>query len=357
MSGRAGAFGSGGNRTRQQWFWPNLGPWGGRQSDTYYSTNPQGQSVYRHTGSKVQGHILDAATTNLPTNGGLRFPGSARGLAADGLLGDLAFKNSGDPKQQFPFYFKSVDIINWNFGSIPILGGDIDFRISEFCAMQATLSDLKETYKPTVGSKHYFGRAEQVKTYKYTERKISMKFTAYADSFPSLQHLKERVNFLAKSMYPTYEGGAIGGLLDWLVNTFSASQAMRRSRDRYKEPPIMMVTVGDLFYDLPCICTNLSYDWLTTGRWELEEGLRAPQAVEISMDLVVLHKIMPNRTLGAQFYPHWGADFLYAHQGEDGSQSRAEAMQGIQLLTETLETGSVMQKLNRLVEQTGLFGS
>ena len=344
-----------GKRKKQTYFWPNLGPMGGPQSTASKEINPDtAQSYYHNSAPKHNYNPHDAATFNLPDK--LGFPNSARGLSMDGSLGDLLFKNAGDPKSEFPFYFKSVDILSWNFGNIPFIG-DIDFRISEFCTFQATIKSLKEDYKPQIRKKHYFGRSEAIQTYQYTTRTIGTEFVIYAESFAGLQHLKERVNFLAKSVYPTYEGGAIGGIIDWAINAFSADEKLKRSKDRYKEPPIMLVTIGDLFVDLPVVATSVSFDWNTTGRWEREPGVRTPQACSVRMDMTVLHKILPSRSLGTDMYPEWGSDFLYGLQGPDGSVSKARSLQGIKLLTEDLESKNMVKNLQKLAQVKGLFGS
>jgi len=193
--------------------------------------------------------------------------------------------------------------------------GSLDFSINEAAMFQASIASLTESLQPAIETKHYFGRSEPIRVYKYTERSISIEFLVYAPSFASLQHVKERINFLVKSCYPTYEGSAIGGAVGAAVDFFSGDPLAGKDR-KYKEPPIMMITVGDLFVDLPGIIQSLEVDWLgSSGRWELERGARMPQVARVTMDYLVLHKTMPERTLGADFYPGLQVDELYATQG------------------------------------------
>ena len=112
----------------------------------------------------------DAATNNLGQNTLVRLPGSAKALTIDGSVGDI-FPIVSDPDQVFPFYFKSIEIIDFNLGTIPFVG-DLNFTINEAAMFQATISMLRESIQPQVGTKHYFGRSEPIRTYQYTERKI-----------------------------------------------------------------------------------------------------------------------------------------------------------------------------------------
>ena len=326
-------------RNEESTYDPLWGPLAG-QTESGHDKVPYGQGAN------------DAATNNLGQNTLVRLPGSAKALTIDGSAADI-FPIVSDPDQVFPFYFKSIEIIDFNLGTIPFVG-DLNFTINEAAMFQATISMLRESIQPQVGTKHYFGRSEPIRTYQYTERKIDLEFTVYAPSFAGLQHVKERINFLVKSCYPTFEGGAVGGAAGLLADWVSKKPKLDKGKTKYKEPPIMMLTVGDLFVDLPGMIETLDIDWVgETNRWEMERGLRMPQLAKITMTYVVLHKDMPERTLGADFYPKLYVDELYAVQGEGGSMARGQKAQTARLLFTDLDKGEVITKLGQLAVELG----
>jgi hypothetical protein len=105
------------------------------------------------------GSAQDAATDNRGQNNLVRLPGSAKALTVDGTGGDF-FPSISDPNQVFPFYFKSIEIVDFNFGYIPFIG-ELNFTINEAAMFQATIASLRETISPQLGSKHYFGRSSR----------------------------------------------------------------------------------------------------------------------------------------------------------------------------------------------------
>jgi|TARA_R110000824_G_scaffold347502_1_gene534260 hypothetical protein len=330
-----------GQRYKKLLYDPLFGPQGGLATSSDDHVLPR------------EGHTLDAATDNTGQNSLVRVPGSAKALTIDGSLGDALFPQASDPNQIFPFYFKSVEILDYNLGTLPIVG-DLNFSINEAAMFQATIGSLRESVTPQIGTKHYFGRSEPTRTYQYTERRLDLEFLVYAPSFGGLQHVKERINFLVKSCYPTYEAGAVGGLAgivaDWAKSLVSGGRAnLSKDQMLYKEPPIMMLTIGDLFVDVPGIIETLDIDWVgETNRWELEKGIRMPQMAKITMTYFILHKSMPDRTLGADFYPELKVDELNAVYGEGGSMARGQKAQTIRSMYADIDDGITLGKMGKM---------
>ena len=296
------------------------------------------------------GSAQDAATDNRGQNNLIRLPGSAKAITIDGNGGDF-FPSVSDPNQVFPFYFKSIEIVDFNFGYVPFIG-ELNFTINEAAMFQATISQLRETVTPQLGTKHYFGRSEPIRTYQYTERRLELEFMVYAPSFAGLQHVKERINFLVKSCYPTYDAGSgnygmAGTLFDFL--TGNTKNSLGKSQDKYKEPPIMMLTLGDLFVDVPGVIESLDVEWVAeANRWELEKGARMPQMAKIMMTYFVIHREMPERTLGADFYPKLQVDELHATQGQSGTLAKGQFAQGTRMLFQNIDKGDIIGKLGQL---------
>lgn len=160
----------------------------------------------------------------------------------------------------FPFYFESMNSFQ-------------DGNLEKFVTFQATFNGLKETYSPQWDSKIYFGRPTAIYTYQSTSRTIGFSFIIWAPNRTALGLVKQRVNWLARHCYPSYDN-------------FGTTQII-------KEAPVIKFTIGDIFRDQPGIITNLSYDWM--DRWELTKDMIMPQSVEVSIQITILHdKFMRN---------------------------------------------------------------
>ena len=162
--------------------------------------------------------------------------------------------------QYFPFTFSTVNKKN---------------NRMQVCALQATMQSLSESYTPTWQSKHFFGRSEQVHTYTFTDRTIDLSFVIFADSMRQLQNVYERVLWLAQQCYPDYS-----------------------SEDRIGSGPIIAMRVGDLFQYKSGFIRSLAYDWSFLGpggKWELTQGMRMPQACNVTMSYQIIHEKVPDR--------------------------------------------------------------
>ena len=198
--------------------------------------------------------------------------------------------------QQFPFMFETINKngdsrtvtdLNPNYneytaerGELPTLErGGREYK--QYCYLQATLTNISETFSPTWSAKHFFGRSEQIHSYTMTDRAIELSFVIFATEIRRLQNLYERINWLAQQTYASYD-----------------------SSGRQKAGPIIRMTIGDMFAGLNGFIRSLSYDWNYLGqggKWELSEGLRIPMACSVNMSFQVLHTRMPDRNYA--FYP------------------------------------------------------
>ena len=184
--------------------------------------------------------------------------------------------------QQFPFMFETI---NKKGSSRPVrfpslenpaetvdLGGN---EYKQYCYLQATLTNISETFSPTWSAKHFFGRSEQIHSYTMTDRAIELSFVVFATEIRRLQNVYERINWLAQQTYASYD-----------------------SSGRQKAGPIIRMTIGDMFGGLHGFIRSLSYDWNylgAGGKWEISEGLRIPMACSVTMSFQVLHTKMPDR--------------------------------------------------------------
>ncbi len=155
-----------------------------------------------------------------------------------------------------------------------------DNEIKQYCFLQATLASLNESFSPNWEGIHFFGRTEDVKTYLNTGRSLDFSFVVFANSMRELQNVRERVTWLAQQCYPSYDRSAAGNLV------------------RMKSGPLLKITIGDLFTQLPGYITSLTLAWDkggAGGKWEMTKGLRMPQICEVSVNYQVIHPSNPDR--------------------------------------------------------------
>jgi hypothetical protein len=179
--------------------------------------------------------------------------------ASDNLIPDV--KGHG---MVFPFYFESLNSFNQP-------------QIEKFITFQATFNGLKESYTPQWDAKTYFGRSSPVYTYQATNRTVGFSFIIWAPNRVALGLVKQRINWLARQCYPSYD-------------KFGNSNLRI-----IKEAPVIKFTIGDVFRNVPGIITALTYDWM--DRWELTNQLIMPQSVKVDIQITIIHdKFMQNDT-------------------------------------------------------------
>jgi len=163
-----------------------------------------------------------------------------------------------------------------------IVAGAGGKEYKQFAFFQATLNSINESYNPTWSSKHFFGRTEQIHSYTMTDRTLEVSFSITVDEIRKLQHLYERVLWLAQQTYASYD-----------------------ENGRMKAGPIIKMTIGDMFSNMTGFIRSLSYDWNYLGgnspKWEITQGLRIPMACNVSLSFTVMHDVLPDRN--HNFYP------------------------------------------------------
>ena len=171
----------------------------------------------------------------------------------------------------------------------------------QVCFFQATIASLNESFSPNWSTKSFVGRTEKVYTYTETDRSIDIQFSIYATSLRDLANVYERLNWLAQQTYGEY----------------IAEQDAGGNIERLRNGPLIRISIGDLFKGVPGFIQSLSFDYNAGGmggRWELTDGLRMPQIVNVQMNLMVLHDSMPNRN--GDFYA--GLNNAIVNKGKRG---------------------------------------
>jgi len=113
-----------------------------------------------------------------------------------------------------------------------------DVRTNEIISFHAFLSTLNDAYTATYDSVDAFGRVEQIKTYKGTQRKINLSFHIAALDAEDFDYMWSKINKLVTMVYPQFtEGKSISS--DGYKITAPFSQLIGA-------PPMTRLRIGDL---------------------------------------------------------------------------------------------------------------
>lgn len=113
-----------------------------------------------------------------------------------------------------------------------------------FIHFRAFLDSVSDNYTADWQSHKYVGRGENFYTYGGFDRKISLSWTVYAQSKEELIPMYQKLNYLASSLAPRYNGGFMQGTLAEL-------------------------TVGGYVHDQPGIITGLTYELSEQSTWDI----------------------------------------------------------------------------------------
>lgn len=167
--------------------------------------------------------------------------------------------------QQFPFFFEEI--------------GDSN---PGWCIFPATIKSLAENYSPSFGEGGtYFGRTEKPIIYTGTSRTISFNLSLYVEHPKHLQVYKDRVLWLTQRTYAKYHED---------VSKTTGTMTI------YKNPPLLRLTMGDLYYRVGGFLSSLAVNWSQeTNMWEKSiQGSRIPLQCDINVSFTVLHDVVPD---------------------------------------------------------------
>ena len=113
-----------------------------------------------------------------------------------------------------------------------------------FIHFRAFLDNISDNYSADWQSHKYVGRGENFYTYSGFDRKISLSWTVYAQSKQELIPMYKKLNFLASTLAPNYNGGFMRGTL-------------------------IQLTIGGYVYEQPGFITGLNYEITEATPWEI----------------------------------------------------------------------------------------
>lgn len=167
--------------------------------------------------------------------------------------------------QQFPFLFEEI--------------GDLN---PSWCILPAAIKTLSENFTPSFSEgSNYVGRTEKPAFYSGTSRSITISLSLYVEHPKYLKIYKDRIAWLTKRTYAKYH------------QDVSKSTGIMTI---YKNPPLLRLTLGDLYYRLGGYLTQLSINWGgDSNLWEKSfKDNRIPLMANIDLTYNVLHDDVPD---------------------------------------------------------------
>ena len=153
-----------------------------------------------------------------------------------------------------------------------------------FIHFRAFLDSVSDNYSADWQSHKYVGRGENFYTYGGFDRKMSLSWTVYAQSKEELIPMYQKLNYLASSLAPRYNGGFMQGTLAEL-------------------------TVGGYVHDQPGIITGLTYELSEQSTWDIgiddaggsdDRVKELPHMIKVSgFSFTPIHTFIPERQQNA----------------------------------------------------------
>jgi hypothetical protein len=171
------------------------------------------------------------------------------------------------------------DLISFRIGAI----NNSNPTIVSYMHFRAFLDSFTDSYTGDWSGYNYLGRGEKFYTYNGFDRKISLGFTAAAQSKEELIPMYKKLNFLASNLAPDYSG-----------------------EYGYMKGCFITLTIGGYLYEQPGFITNLSYDMITEMPWEIgindTNGAQDPLVKQLShmvkinsFDFTPIHNFIPQK--------------------------------------------------------------
>ncbi len=152
---------------------------------------------------------------------------------------------------------------------------------SQVLQFRAFLGNISDSYTAEWSNQRYVGRAEKFYTYQGFDRTLSLSWVVAAQSYGEMRGMYNKLQQLASYTAPDY--GSYG----------------------YMKAPIVRLTIGKLYYRLPGIITNISFEINNETPWEVGyfdnngnrvygDDLNHPHVIQVSsFNFIPIHEITP----------------------------------------------------------------
>ena len=193
--------------------------------------------------------------------------------------------------------FGTLDIIPFEIEVIsPDSRSDKRYSTNNFIYFRAHLDSFSDDYAGNWNETKYVGRAEPMYTYDGFNRSVSFAFKIAAFSRSELLPLYQKLNFLASSTAPTYNGSGA-----FMRGTFSK------------------LTIGDYLYHTPGFFNKIGISWEVGYPWEINlendnELPKVPHILNVDCGFTPVHNFIPALNqpfiMKDSFYTHTNSTFV-----------------------------------------------
>tara|TARA_R110000824_G_scaffold139980_4_gene305452 strand:+ start:1364 stop:4393 length:3030 start_codon:yes stop_codon:yes gene_type:complete len=165
-------------------------------------------------------------------------------------------------------------------GGSPVMEDMVPFYIAEqgggsALYFRAGINSISDSFSPGWKTESEIGRADPKIILEGFGRSISLDITVVAGSADELQPMWDKLNTLAGWTAPTYaRNGYSGQFVD--------------------------LTLGDIYKQVPCYISSLSFDFDSETPWEITPGRRLPKYCQISMEFTYIGDDLPQN--GTSFF-------------------------------------------------------
>ena len=140
----------------------------------------------------------------------------------------------------------------------------INDRLEPF---RAILEGLSETTSPEFTETRYIGRIERNIVYLGATRELGFTLYLHAWSPKELERIYDKLNFITGLAFPS-----------------------KISNDGFLLPPIVELTIGDLYVNQPGYFTGISHAIEEGTSWEIEKGAQVPHTIQMALSYNIIEK-------------------------------------------------------------------
>lgn len=140
----------------------------------------------------------------------------------------------------------------------------INDRLEPF---RAILAGISETTTPEFTETRYIGRIERNIVYLGATRELSFTLYLHAWSAKELERIYDKLNFITGLAFPS-----------------------KVSNDGFLLPPIVELTIGDLYVNQPGYFTGINHTIEDGTSWEIEKGAQVPHTIAMGLSYNIIEK-------------------------------------------------------------------
>jgi hypothetical protein len=172
--------------------------------------------------------------------------------------------------------------------------GNDDYETADFASLRfysvflntsvnflATITNLTENWTPSWETSKFIGSPFNFYTYESVERSVSFQFKIFSTNDTEHQNAWERLNFLSRLTLPQGYGGQVN----------------------YVQPPIIQLTMGDMYRKRTAFIETLSYSVDDSYTWDTDTPFYTlPKIINVDITLKLL--LSKSSTNGVRLYDY-----------------------------------------------------